>query len=307
MRKLLGSFPLCSFALLLWVALPPLAQANADKTVGIVIGVNGIAVINRNGETLDATMSKGVEPDDWLRTGPDSSLKVLMNDKSIINLGPSVQLHLTAYRTSEEKTKTSLLRLVQGTIRVFVTKIFRIGGGRFYVRTPSAVAGVRGTYFIVNVDPGGARTVVDVINGRVALTPSQLALGPLNQENVDYPLLEKEFENGAVEITAGQSASVSSDFKPSAALDSNDESVKLRLEEATTPSSLQKLTGRDGGWVGGAVTGLSPANYDKKGAAESPSTGKAAPGFPSESFSMFLISKRSKFPAGASRNGRLLY
>ncbi|MEO1481374.1 MAG: FecR domain-containing protein [Myxococcota bacterium] len=100
-----------------------------------------------------------------IRTGSDGSARLLMDDDSVLNIGPDSELRVRRYQVSEKRRRVSL-RLTAGRLWARVTRIF---GGRknFEVETPNAVAGVRGTEFVV--DTGGGETTVTVLAGEVSM------------------------------------------------------------------------------------------------------------------------------------------
>lgn len=69
--------------------------------------------------------------------------KLELKEKSYFRLN-------TLKRDGQTSTKTTLLDLAEGKLRVYAKKLK--DGEKFEVRTPTAIAGVRGTVFDVSVD-----------------------------------------------------------------------------------------------------------------------------------------------------------
>lgn len=100
-----------------------------------------------------------------IRTGANGSARLLMDDESVLNVGPSSELRIKKYQVNAKRRRVTL-RLTAGRLWARVTRIF---GGRknFDVETPNAVAGVRGTEFVVDTQSG--ETTVTVLSGEVSM------------------------------------------------------------------------------------------------------------------------------------------
>lgn len=115
-----------------------------------------------------------------LDTGAQGYATVELADGSRLQLAPSSRLRLERMaRQRGSGAPDQRLRLEQGRVETQVTPLPQ-GKGRFWISTPSAVAGVRGTQFRVNADAGGSRT--EVIEGSVtvrsaAARPAVVAAG----------------------------------------------------------------------------------------------------------------------------------
>ena len=96
---------------------------------------------------------------DAIITRRASSVRITMDDGSIVNIGPMSSFVLTV-----EKRDSTRLELLLGKMRSKVTKK---ANQNFQVRTPAAVCAVRGTDFTVAVENGG-QTRVEVHEGVVA-------------------------------------------------------------------------------------------------------------------------------------------
>ena len=91
---------------------------------------------------------------DTLITRQDSRVTLLMVDKSALVLAAHSKLVLekSLYRLDARKEKrNSKLQLLFGRIRSFVSKV--AGDSDYTITTPTAVAGVRGTDFVLAVGP----------------------------------------------------------------------------------------------------------------------------------------------------------
>lgn len=105
---------------------------------------------------------------DVLSVGPDSYASLRLHDGSQVHVQAGTRMALDRLRQVNESGRSSTaLGLRRGRVDTQVTP--QRGGSRFDVRTPLAVAGVRGTRFGVTVDADGALALSDVVEGQVAV------------------------------------------------------------------------------------------------------------------------------------------
>lgn len=92
-------------------------------------------------------------------------------DGSLLHLDAGTRLHIDELR---EPRAADRLRARFALQRGRVESVVRPqpAGSRFDVRTPLAVAGVRGTRFGVSIDEAGTAMLSDVLEGRVEITPT---------------------------------------------------------------------------------------------------------------------------------------
>lgn len=115
-----------------------------------------------------------------------SKAQAKLNDGSFIALGPysKIVFDKSVYDPSKPM-RNSLLNLLFGKARFIVTKLANFRSSPFTVRTPTAVAGVRGSDFAISVAPGSPLTTTIMTNEgtTVAFTgntgPTQL-VGPMS-------------------------------------------------------------------------------------------------------------------------------
>ncbi|MBW2208924.1 MAG: FecR domain-containing protein [Deltaproteobacteria bacterium] len=96
---------------------------------------------------------------DTLISEEQSKAQAKLNDGSIISIGPYTKLVFdkSVYDPSKP-ARNSLLSLLFGKARFIVTKLVNFRDSRFNVKTPTAVAGVRGSDFALCVAPGSPLT-----------------------------------------------------------------------------------------------------------------------------------------------------
>jgi len=129
------------------------AVAADAADIGQIKVAKGQVSIERNGQTLPGEVGLRLQPADVLKTGADGSVGVTMSDNSLLSAGPNSVLALDRYEfdstTSEGQFDASLQK---GSLAVISGRIAKQSPDAMKVRTPSAILGVRGTEFVVNVD-----------------------------------------------------------------------------------------------------------------------------------------------------------
>ena len=159
-RGLIGTF----FLPLLLVTSPALAQ-----------GVHGVFTVVKGDVQVESGKDKKVQKarigakvfaSDTIIAGKDSRAKIEMSDKNIINISPDSKLLIEKYENSGGK-KEVLLNVLQGKVRPAVNQKYDGESEKFHVKTPSAVAGVRGTDFLVSYNPGTKASQVVTFEGKV--------------------------------------------------------------------------------------------------------------------------------------------
>jgi hypothetical protein len=156
--------------------------AMAQNTVGTVSDLAGSAHVERGGTTQPVTSGMAVDLKDKFTTDAGAHLTITLSDNSKLDLAEQSSLVIDEQvmgAGGPEKTKVSLLG---GHLQSLVSKALRGTAPSFEVKTPNAIAGVRGTRFSVGYADsspvcGAAPTSdVSVADGEVAVanraTPS---------------------------------------------------------------------------------------------------------------------------------------
>ena len=138
------------------------------EDVGTVAATRGAADIGRGGARTAAAVGQTVQLGDELHTGSDGQLRVVFRDDSVIDLSENSSLVVDQQVFDPAASSySSLMRLVAGKARAFVSQYYRTPGAAYQVQTPTAVAGVRGTSFLVAYDPEHDNTDVIGIHGQI--------------------------------------------------------------------------------------------------------------------------------------------
>lgn len=125
--------------------LPALGHAGP---VAEVVGLRGEAVVVFEGNTTPLVIGSKLEQGAEVRTSPAGRVRLKFIDGSVLVVGDATTLRLDQFRIEEQgSARRASLSLDIGLISQTVSP----GAGSWTVRTPSAVAAVRGTEYIVEV------------------------------------------------------------------------------------------------------------------------------------------------------------
>jgi hypothetical protein len=132
----------------LMVALPAMA---AD--VGLIKVSKGNVQIQRGDARLAATVGAAVQPADVIVTGADGSAGVTFTDNSLVSVGPNSIFAIDKY-SFDTTTHVGEFEgnLRKGRLAAISGKMVKQSPESMKIRTPSAIMGVRGTEFVVEVD-----------------------------------------------------------------------------------------------------------------------------------------------------------
>lgn len=125
----------------------PLAQA---QVVGTVEKTGGAPEVLRSGtaEWTPIQAADSVSIGDQLRTREGASMSIRLNDDSVLTLSEKTVMAIDDRTLKPSGQNVSLFSLLLGKVRAVVSDRYKEPGSRFEVRTPTAVAGVRGTEFV---------------------------------------------------------------------------------------------------------------------------------------------------------------
>jgi hypothetical protein len=136
-------------AFLLIAALP----ARAADAIGQIKTEAGAVTIVRGKTTLPVHIGDHVYETDTVVTGGDGSVGITFADNSMMSLGPKSKLALDEFHfdtTTHEGVFNASLK--SGTLAVRSGDIVKQTPEAMHIRTPAALLGVRGTYFVVHAN-----------------------------------------------------------------------------------------------------------------------------------------------------------
>jgi hypothetical protein len=137
-------------AVLLCAGLPVFASAESEESAGVVTTVNGNATLTRAArlaKPVSLRMRDEIFVRDRIHTAPHSLVRVLLGGKALITVR-----ELSVLTVTEEANRVTV-DLQSGKVGVAVVKGRMRPGEVIEIRSPNATASVRGTVFVVDVDP----------------------------------------------------------------------------------------------------------------------------------------------------------
>ncbi|MGE5270816.1 MAG: OmpA family protein [Thiohalocapsa sp.] len=139
------------------LAAPPLGlaadiTAPAAKPIGQIKRVSGSVTIVRGSEQLRAKPGAAIFQGDVIRSGPDGSIGVAFADNSLFSAGPSTEVAVPDFRFDAGSGRGNMLAVLgKGTLTAVSGRITHTTPGAMSIRTPTAILGVRGTTFAIEV------------------------------------------------------------------------------------------------------------------------------------------------------------
>ena len=129
----------------------PLGTAQAEE-IGRIKGAVGDASIEREGESIKPKPGQVLQQSDVLQTGANGRVAATFVDNSRFSAGPNTRVELSKFAydptTEEGEFVTSVEK---GSLAIISGKIAKSEPDAMKVKLPSAILGVRGTRFIVEV------------------------------------------------------------------------------------------------------------------------------------------------------------
>lgn len=169
-------------AIILIIVLAVVPPAFAGEPAGKIDSMSGsVSFRDRNNVPYNpAKKGTTIETGFWVKTGDDGWASVLLSDGSKLTLANNTELELTEYVIGKGK-KDGVFSITQGKLRASVTKL---AGERvdYKVKSPTAVAGIRGTEFMMMSQ--GPANVFFGNEGEAGIAGGDSAQKPLRADNL---------------------------------------------------------------------------------------------------------------------------
>lgn len=168
----------CALALIAAFARPNSVMAADDFSDCRIEALDGRVRLKNDDGTRVAKLGDTVANADTVVTGPSGRLRIKCGERASFTIGAYSQIVFEKL-TRASSDETFVVRVARG-IAGFI--VFLLGGDRFEVHTPSAVASVRSTEWTVDARRKGTavfvrKGIVDVAGSRGASPGAQLRAG----------------------------------------------------------------------------------------------------------------------------------
>jgi len=121
--------------------------------IGLVKVAKGSVQIQRGAAKIPAAVGTGLQTSDVVITGADGSAGITFTDNSLVSVGPNSVFAIDKYRFDTTTHAGEFEgNLKQGRLAAVSGKMVKQSPDSMKIRTPSAIMGVRGTEFVVQVD-----------------------------------------------------------------------------------------------------------------------------------------------------------
>ena len=129
--------------ILLTALLPLLAN------IGEVTALTGSAKLSRQADNIDVAKGLKLLENDVLKTASRSKAQVVLNDDTVITIGPESEYLFERFQESGDAEV--MMQLKRGFFKTVTGKIGKIAPQRFKIKTKAATIGIRGTQFMAYV------------------------------------------------------------------------------------------------------------------------------------------------------------
>lgn len=186
------------------------AVSSKDVIASIVFMLGDVSV-EKKGSSIKASLNSIVDKGSVIKTLKGSQCNILIQPDSYILVKENSSFSIESLTQNSDGTSNSSVELKVGKIAVNPGKLLK--GSDFRVKTPTAVAAVRGTKFTVSTDDGKG-IKISVIEGKVELKPRAEQLEKADTPEAVRKAVTAKLNEQAViieEKQTGEISTVSSD------------------------------------------------------------------------------------------------
>lgn len=133
--------------------LPGLSQAQQEP-IGYVKTVTGDAWITTMGQRVKAELGTAVMIGSEIKTESGASLGVTFKDNTVMSFGPDTEMKVDEFIYAPAQGQLKLVtQMVKGSLNYVSGLIAKLKPEAVAIKTPSGIIGVRGTQFLLQVEP----------------------------------------------------------------------------------------------------------------------------------------------------------
>lgn len=129
-------------------------SAWAQESIGFVKTVTGAATVTSSGKSVNAVPGTPIHVNSVLKTGPKATMGITFKDNQIMSFGPDTELTVDEYLYAPAKGDLKFsASMSKGTLNVVSGVIAKLKPDSVSVKTPTGTIGVRGTNYVIKVEP----------------------------------------------------------------------------------------------------------------------------------------------------------
>lgn len=133
-----------------------------EQRAGFIKNASGQSFIERNKIQIHAETNEKLMEKDILITGPNGAMGVILQDNSVMSIGPNTRVEIAKFLFEPARDKLSFTaRIKQGTVVYLTGLIAKLNRKGIKFETPTTVCGVRGTHFAIKVEDSGKESCID--------------------------------------------------------------------------------------------------------------------------------------------------
>lgn len=138
--------------ILLILALATSTVVFAQPVIGVIKNKEGSVNILRNSEVISAKIGDSLHEGDVLKTTANSNIGIMLKDETRMAVGGNSHIVIDRFKFNPNTNNGNMLvSIVKGTFAMISGLIIKNNYETVQVKTPTSTAGVRGTYFVVEV------------------------------------------------------------------------------------------------------------------------------------------------------------
>jgi len=140
--------------------------------IGTIMVAKGDAYVKRTQSMLAITNGMSIQKGDEIITKKRTRVQVMLNDDTVITIGPESSFSFLDYFFDGSKKSTIQMQANRGFFRSVTGQIGKIAPERFKVKTQLATIGIRGTDFSAQLGTDSASYICN--RGEITLSFSQV-------------------------------------------------------------------------------------------------------------------------------------
>jgi hypothetical protein len=178
--------------------------------IGTITAATGSVTVERTDNQIAASSGFKLQQKDIIRTADDARAQLRFKDGTVITMGRESELDIQTFLYDEANAAKSEVRFgaAKGALRAVTGQVGRANPDRFKMQTRTATIGIRGTQFLMNIQPE---------NETIACTQGAIVV---------------ESEGGSVEVPAGQLTRAQAGQPPTPPVPYTPEEVESLASEA---------------------------------------------------------------------------